>query len=144
MAGLCREFGIPYKIGYKILTRYNEVGLQALSDRSRAHIAMPISCRGGGIGDANLVCGGSVQRDQLLPSNSPHSRVSPQRSVSARGHGGIYPWAARYLVEWHRLDDFASFRIDTPLKPGDKSSKRKPSQQSISSQEASQNRQVID
>jgi putative transposase len=35
MAGLCREFGISRKTGYKILTRYNEIGLQGLTDRSR-------------------------------------------------------------------------------------------------------------
>jgi putative transposase len=35
MAGLCREFGISRKTGYKILTRYNEVGLEGLTDRSR-------------------------------------------------------------------------------------------------------------
>jgi putative transposase len=35
MAALCREFGISRKTGYKILTRYNEVGLDGLTDRSR-------------------------------------------------------------------------------------------------------------
>ena len=35
MAGLCREFGISRKTGYKILARYNEVGLEGLTDRSR-------------------------------------------------------------------------------------------------------------
>ena len=35
MAGLCREFGISRKTGYKILTRYNKVGLERLTDRSR-------------------------------------------------------------------------------------------------------------
>jgi transposase len=35
MAGLCREFGISRKTGYKILTRYNEIGLEGLTDRSR-------------------------------------------------------------------------------------------------------------
>ena len=35
MASLCREFGISRKTGYKILTRYNEIGLEALADRSR-------------------------------------------------------------------------------------------------------------
>jgi putative transposase len=32
---LCREFGISRKTGYKILTRYNEIGLDGLTDRSR-------------------------------------------------------------------------------------------------------------
>jgi putative transposase len=35
MAGLCREFGISHKTGYKILTRHNEIGLEGLTDRSR-------------------------------------------------------------------------------------------------------------
>ena len=35
MALLCREFGISRKTGYKILTRYNEIGLDGLTDRSR-------------------------------------------------------------------------------------------------------------
>ena len=35
MAGLCREFGISRNTGCKIITRYNEIGLQGLTDRSR-------------------------------------------------------------------------------------------------------------
>jgi transposase len=35
MAPLCREFGISRKTGYKILTRYNAIGLDGLTDRSR-------------------------------------------------------------------------------------------------------------
>jgi transposase len=35
MAELCREFGISRKTGYKIFDRYQECGLQGLSDRSR-------------------------------------------------------------------------------------------------------------
>src|SRR5215217_3410020 len=35
MAGLCREFGISRKTGYKIFDRYKEHGREALSDRSR-------------------------------------------------------------------------------------------------------------
>ena len=35
MAGLCREFGISRKTGYKILIRYNKIGLEGLTDRSR-------------------------------------------------------------------------------------------------------------
>src|SRR5580693_468822 len=35
MAPLCCEFGISRKTGYKILTRYNEIGLVGLTDRSR-------------------------------------------------------------------------------------------------------------
>ena len=35
MTHLCREFGISRKTGYKIFSRYNESGFEALSDRCR-------------------------------------------------------------------------------------------------------------
>ena len=35
MAALCREFGISRKTGYKILARYENSGLEALTDRNR-------------------------------------------------------------------------------------------------------------
>ena len=35
MTGVCREFGISRKTGYKICGRYREHGLEALTDRSR-------------------------------------------------------------------------------------------------------------
>jgi len=35
MTGLCREFGISRKTGYKIFERYKEHGAEALNDRSR-------------------------------------------------------------------------------------------------------------
>lgn len=35
MTALCREFGISRKTGYKILSRYEDSGLEALTDRNR-------------------------------------------------------------------------------------------------------------
>ena len=35
MAGLCREFGISRKTGYKVFRRYRDYGLDGLTDRSR-------------------------------------------------------------------------------------------------------------
>ena len=35
MAGLCKEFGISRKTGYKIFARYENHGLVGLTDRSR-------------------------------------------------------------------------------------------------------------
>ena len=35
MADLCREFGISRKTGYKIFDRYQDCGVQGLTDRSR-------------------------------------------------------------------------------------------------------------
>jgi transposase len=38
MSEVCRAFGIARKTGYKIFTRYQEHGLEALSDRSRRRV----------------------------------------------------------------------------------------------------------
>ncbi|CAH2405302.1 hypothetical protein MES5069_460067 [Mesorhizobium escarrei] len=35
MAVVCREFGISHKTGYKLINRYNDSGLEGLTDRSR-------------------------------------------------------------------------------------------------------------
>ena len=35
IAALCREFGISRKSGHKIISRYNDSGLEGLTDRSR-------------------------------------------------------------------------------------------------------------
>ena len=35
MSEVCRDFGISRKTGYKILSRYKDQGLDALTDRSR-------------------------------------------------------------------------------------------------------------
>ena len=35
MAGLCREFDVSRKTGYKIFSRYKDCGLYGLTDRSR-------------------------------------------------------------------------------------------------------------
>ena len=43
MARLCCEFGISRKIRYKILTRYNETGLEGLTDHSRRSYRHAIS-----------------------------------------------------------------------------------------------------
>lgn len=41
MTELCREFGISRKTGYKWVGRYNEDGVAALEDRSRAPLSHP-------------------------------------------------------------------------------------------------------
>jgi transposase InsO family protein len=40
-AGVCRRFGISRKTGYKWLERYDEAGVEGLSDRSRAPLNHP-------------------------------------------------------------------------------------------------------
>ena len=44
MASLCREFGISRKTGYKIFERYEECGLEGLSDRLAGRSATLTSC----------------------------------------------------------------------------------------------------
>jgi leucine-zipper of insertion element IS481 len=45
VAELCREFGISRKTGYKIFDRYQECGVQGLTDRSRRSATMGWNCR---------------------------------------------------------------------------------------------------
>jgi putative transposase len=49
MADLCREFGISRKTGYKIFDRYQECGVEGLTDRSRRSLSLcqPTSLPGG-------------------------------------------------------------------------------------------------
>jgi hypothetical protein len=48
MAELCREFGISRKTGYKIFDRYQECGVQGLTDRSqRPYRYGPLSGKSG-------------------------------------------------------------------------------------------------
>lgn len=54
MAGLCRDFGISRKTGYKWLKRYRQAGsLKALDERSRRPLSSP-RCTGGGLEDRIL------------------------------------------------------------------------------------------
>ena len=43
MAALCREFGISRKTGYKIFERYQQCGLEGLSDEFVGPFATPTS-----------------------------------------------------------------------------------------------------
>jgi putative transposase len=45
MAELCREFGISRKTGYKIFTRYKDIGQEGLTDRSRQLYRQGTVCR---------------------------------------------------------------------------------------------------
>jgi transposase len=44
MSELCREFGISRKTGYKIFDRYQECGVQGLTDRSRSTTPSALGC----------------------------------------------------------------------------------------------------
>jgi putative transposase len=44
MAGLCEEFGISRKTGYKIYERYQNIGVPGLVDRRRRPFAARINC----------------------------------------------------------------------------------------------------
>jgi putative transposase len=44
MAVLCREFDISRKTGYKIFTRYQDCGLESLTDRSRRPYRQATDC----------------------------------------------------------------------------------------------------
>jgi transposase len=43
VAGLCREFGVSRKTGYKWIERFEQAGLEGLKDQSRAPHQVPWS-----------------------------------------------------------------------------------------------------
>ena len=69
MAGLCREFGISRKTGYKIYSRYKDCGLGALTDRSH-FLLQGDDFTVGGLHPAELVVRHAVQ----LPQNMAKSK----------------------------------------------------------------------
>lgn len=91
MSGLCREFGISRKTGYKLYARYRDCGVEGLSDRSRRPyrhanqlptVLVPNNdiarrCRNAthGNGDADLarsVLDGGIRRDAACKRGNPH------------------------------------------------------------------------
>jgi transposase len=93
MASLCREFGVSRVTGYKIYERYQECGLEGLTDRARTPYryanklpaqleAMIVSMR-----RQKPTWGARKLRDRLLRKLPNHVRVPAQ----ARHHDRAYP-----------------------------------------------------
>jgi hypothetical protein len=99
MAGLCREFGTSRKTGYKILTRYNEIRLDGLTDRSRrpgcGGATVPILVRDplSGPDGAAPLSGGSRRQCRIR-----------QPAIGARGSAVV--WAGQFIrsrgARWDR------------------------------------------
>ena len=92
MACLCREFGISRKTGYKIFERYEECGLEGLTDRARRpHVAsIPPQVRLDGLdvalgAEVELEPVGGVRRADGRP---PVTRVVRQRDPRVGRLGG--------------------------------------------------------
>ena len=117
MAELCREFGISRKTGYKIFTRYKDVGLEGLTDRSRRPYrqanrlpnrgkAPPIRCaallasrRPGAQAAAPSRCcsmppdAGSSELRTIWPAGAPHCPIHRHyrfESLSGMGRGALH------------------------------------------------------
>jgi hypothetical protein len=84
MAALCREFGISRKTGYKIFERYEQCGLEGLSDRT--------DTRSGSLCHARQRQHPCTSRNGLSMDNSDGS-----------GHAGISAWMWVSLVETHAV-----------------------------------------
>lgn len=67
MASLCREFGISRKTRYKIFERYEECGLEGLSDRARRPFRYP-----------------RLKSSSYRPPSKPRSRWSRKSCPSPR------------------------------------------------------------
>jgi len=79
MASLCREFGISRKTGYKIFERYEECGLEGLSDTDTPSLPLRQSTAGTG-GSGNR---GSQARETHL--GSAQDPRAPAAAIAARG-----------------------------------------------------------
>ena len=77
MSHLCREFGISRKTGYKIFERYQEHGLEALSDRSRRPVRY-----------ANQLPGQIESLVVTLKRNKPHWGARKLRELLVRRLAG--------------------------------------------------------
>ena len=95
MAALCREFQISRKTGYKIFERYEECGLEGLTDRARRPTAMPTN---------------SPRR--LKPPSSPPSARNPIGAPARSGSASFddcrakrkSPLAAPSTPSWIAMD----------------------------------------
>ena len=97
MAELCREFGISRKTGYKIFDRYQECGVQGLTDRSRRpyRYAQPTSLSG-----RELYPEREAGAPQLGCSQNPRTPDAPvlRHSDPCQKHhpcGAGSPWSGR-------------------------------------------------
>src|SRR6201987_1944538 len=90
MASLCREFGISRKTGYKIFERYEQCGLEGLSDRIRRPFRY--SNQLPAHGDAAIVRAqrenahwGARTRPSRLVPRLPHRTKTPAASTMPAG-----------------------------------------------------------
>ena len=92
MAVACRAFGISRKTGYKILTRYNEIGLDGLTDRPALSARQPATVssrdanRPAQTGQAEL--GRAEDQGETLPALSGCAHPSDQHGP----RGARSPW----------------------------------------------------
>jgi putative transposase len=70
MAHACREFGISRKAGHKILERYQECGVQGLTDRSRRRYRYanrrPLEVENYNFSESKVVFGPSIRAAPLM------------------------------------------------------------------------------
>ena len=82
MTGLCREFGISRKTGYKIFARYKDQGAEALCDRSRRPVRyanqLPAQI------ESLIVCQREPKIPQIWESKIPHPGYASASSVRTR------------------------------------------------------------
>ena len=84
MAELCREFGISRKTGYKIFDRYQECGIQGLTDRSRRPYRyanqLPFQVENFilNVKREHSTWGARKIRERLAPADSPGSKFPPR------------------------------------------------------------------
>jgi transposase len=106
MASLCREFGISRKTGYKIFERYEQCGLEGLTDRTRRpfryanQLPAPVEAAIVAAKREKPHWGAKKIRERLL-RKLPHAIRVPPRARFTRCSIGT-GWSVGPLVPEHR------------------------------------------
>ena len=92
MAELCREFGISRKTGYKIFDRYQECGVQGLTDRRiRPRIGTASSSESGPASRSGSDSGSVQESTWQTPDRSGSVRENPDDYSSISPATGAWP-----------------------------------------------------
>ena len=94
MAGLCREFGISRKTGYKIYKRYKDCGVDGLTDRSRRPYRQASQL--------------PMQIERIKPGH-PEQNGRHERMHLTLKKEATKPAAENFLVQQARFDNFIEY-----------------------------------
>ena len=95
--GLCRDFGISRKTGYKWIGSYRQDGREALEDRSRARSQLPLNYFSASL-DGNRIPTDGVHAVKGVRNRFVLTAVCPLAKLSPWEDHGELRWAATFTM----------------------------------------------